>query len=161
MKKILTFLVVICILMTGTISYAAKSPILKAVSFKELREELQPKLDTIISNNTSIAQLQKDLNSLYKETKLKIKALTKSKEKITQVQIEALKSALSQMNEDEKTLANTKGDLLKQTKRMNTARVQRNGVAFRAAVNRILEIQDIRINTFNKIISDLEELQDL
>lgn len=161
MKKIITFIIIAGILITGTVAYAAKAPANRPASFKELKTELQPKLTAMNENRQNLAKLQEESNTLYKETKRKIKTLMKSKEKLTQVQLEKIKAAIASLDENKKMLAKTDGEILKQTKKMNAARENRNFTVYRASVLRILEIQDIRITFLTKVIADLKVIQAL
>lgn len=161
MKKLISILLIAGLLLTGSIAYAEgteKDTGKRINSFKSFVNDAKPQLDTIKENRQRISELSKEALELYKETKQKVRELLKSKDEISQAQVEAIKQSIDILVSDKKLLVGTKGDIFKNSVDLRAARKNKDSDAYKAALDKIIETQNERIGTLNKVIQDLRAI---
>ena len=164
MKKLISIILTAGILLTGTMAYAeeaAGNKNGKVNAVKGFVNDVKPQLETIKENRKILNELRQEATDLYKSTKKKINDLLKSKEEISQAQIEAVKQSVDLLVSDKKLLAETKGDIYKNSVDLKVARKAKNSEAYKAALDEIIKIQTERIKTLSKVIEDLKSIENI
>ncbi len=172
MKKIFAMLLMISVLLTGTVvfaeeettSAASDSSVRTKISekineFKNFKAELQPQIDEIKANRQELIQLRQEATASYKELKNQVKDLLKGKVELTQEQVEALQQAVDILVADKKLLAETAGDIFKESVNLRLAKRQRDLDASKAALDEIISIQEKRMESLNKVIDDIKAIE--
>lgn len=175
MKKILSIILIVGLLLTGTVVFAAptataasdRTTVKDAVKsklsgklqdFKNRITESKPLLEEIRSNKTKFAKLKAESKTAYNEAKKKVKEMLKNKDSLTPEQIEAVKQAVSTLANDKKQLSNTLGNIGAESVSLRDAKKNKDIEAYKQALNNIISIQNTRISNLQTVIDDMNKI---
>ncbi|ATW26603.1 hypothetical protein [Candidatus Formimonas warabiya] len=163
-KKITGILLIMGVLLTGTMVFAAETTTgettkgkisAKLQDLKEKRAEVQPLIKEIRTNRTRLLQLRADARAAYQAAKDKVKELLKNKDDLTPDQTEALKEAIATLKEDKSEMESTLGDIHKEALNLRAARRDRDMAAYEEALHNIIAVQNTRMDHLERAISDM------
>lgn len=165
MKKILSIVMVSILLLTGVASAAVAGPLSDlnakrnqaANEYKTRQIELKPLIEEMNNNRKELLQLRADVKIAHAKAKARIKEMIKNKN-LTPQQIEAIKAALNTLKESNQALAGTTGDIASQKLDLGAGKRDKNFAAVKVAFEKIINIQNSRIDVLKKTIENLNAL---
>lgn len=165
MKKILSVILLSTVLLTGNIAFAqgstlstVKSKITQSVAdYKAKLVVIAPLQEKIRTNRTTILSQKAEAKDAYNKAKSHIKELIKTKDNLTPAQIESLKEALKVIQQDKQSLADTIGEIQKETLDLRIAKREKNSEEVLNSLNSIITVQTTRIEDLRRIIADLNK----
>lgn len=166
MKKIISLILIIGVLLTGMVVFAetaseadAKARISeKLQNIKERAAEVKHQLEKIRLNRAELQKLRVEAKTAYQKAKSKVKELRKNKDSLTPEQIEELKQAVSTIKQDKEQLAATAGDIHKESLLLRAAKKDKNIEAYRQSLDNIINVQSTRIDALKKMIDDMNKI---
>lgn len=179
MKKLISLILLIGVLLAGTMSFAegteaavsdnttaaaSTTPNTRAKlsgnlqKFKNFVAEAKPLAQEIRTNRAQLLQMKVESKTAYTAAKSKVKELKKNKDSMSAEKIEALKQAVNTLAADKKQLESTQGNLNTQSLNLKTARQARDSEAYKQALNSIITIQSTRINDLKTVIDDMNKI---
>ncbi len=175
MKKTISILVIICLVLGLTSSFAEdrtknKKPRQRIELRKEedrkekikgLKEEMRPYIDSATKDKKEIRRLVEKSKGSYKRAKGHIKKLLEERDSLTDEQIEKLKESLKTLKKWNNEMGGSKGDIKKVTKRLRNAKLERDYKKVREYYREINEIQRTRMENLKNIIEDLNDITEI
>jgi len=169
MKKIVSIILLSTILLSGNIAFAQGSTLSTAKStlaqtradYKAKLAETSPLLETIRINRVKILSQKAEAKDSYIKAKSHIKELLKNKDNVTPAQIESLKVALNVIQKDKQSLANTIGEIQKETLNLRVAKSEKNFAEVAHSLNSMIAEQNLRIEDLQTIITNLDKASTL
>lgn len=175
MKKILSLILILGLLLTGSVVFAngtataladtttSKAAVrsklsVKLKDFKSLVAELKPQTEEIRSNRAKFAKLKAEAKTAYNAAKSQVKEMLKNKDSMTPSQIDAIKQAVSTLANDKRQLGSTEGNINSENLSLKTAKKDKNLEAYKQALNNIITIQTTRISNLTTIIEDINKI---
>lgn len=166
MKRIISIIVLISILLTGTIVFAegtgtetTKSKIVnKLQEFQAKIAEIKPLVGEIRANRTELLRLRADARTAYDKAKNKVQEMLKNKDNLTVEQIEAVKVSLKALQDNKKVLTGTIGEISEETISLRAAARDREFAGVKNALENIKKVQNLRIVELKEIIAELNKI---
>ena len=165
MKKIVSIILLSTVFLTGNIAFAqgstlsnVKSKITQPVADNKAKlAEIAPLQEKLRTNRTKILSQKAEARDAYNKAKSHIKELIKNKDNLTPEQIESLKETLKVIQQDKQSLAGTIGEIQKETLDLRVAKREKNFEEVINSLNRIITVQNTRIEDLQRIIADLNK----
>ncbi|WP_432666547.1 hypothetical protein R9X47_09395 [Wukongibacter baidiensis] len=175
MRKFMLILITICLLIGITTSFAEDKNTHKARQKpeqnreeindkgkvdkrKELKSQISPLIKAVGENREKLRQLTLQSKESYKGAKNHVRKLIEEKDSLTDEQVEELKVSLETLKNWNKKIVGSRGDIGKVTKKLRDAKEKRNYKMIKASYEKIIEIQNSRIENLNKVIEDLDKI---
>ena len=175
-KKVATsLLIMIFLLGMGTLAYAGtdtgNTATNKAAALEQKKEalqqkiqnrqtlkaDIQPLLDQIKANRAKILQLRAEAAEARTAATQHIKDL--KADNLTDAQIAALKQAKESLKQARTDLSDTKGEIKNEMVTMKAARKEQNEDQVKTSLNKIIAIQQNRMELIQNCIDDMKQIQ--
>ena len=170
MKKIMTgLLIMVFVLGMGTFAYAGTNAgntttdrkALLVQNMKALKEQIQPQIAQIKANRTEIQKLRIEAREAYNAAMQHIKDLKGKSDQLTEAQIAELKTTKESLKTTKLALSNTKGDVRTEMLAIRNARKDQNIDQAKAALDKIIAIQQNRIVLIQKGIGEMNHILEI
>lgn len=178
MKKIITCLLMVCLLSIGNLAYATtpegnsqanraaqrqqkEALKQKRLAAKELKAQLQPLLTEIKENRIQILRLKADVLEARIKAVAHIKELKKNKDQLTAAQIDELKNALETLKQSKIGFGDTKGDVRAKSQEYKAARPSKDTAKMEEALKGIITVQKQRIELLQKSLDNLKGILEI
>jgi len=180
MKKIMTgLLIMVFVLGMGTFAYAGtnagntttdRKALLvqkkeavqqKVQNMKALKEQIQPQIAQIKANRTEIQKLRIEAREAYNAAMQNIKDLKGKSDQLTEAQIAELKTTKESLKTTKLALSNTKGDVRTEMLAIRDARKDQNIGQAKAALEKIIAIQQNRIALIQTGIDEMNHILEI
>ena len=163
MKKYISIILLSAILLTGDIAFVqgstlanVKSKITQSAAVNRAKlSEIAPLQEKVRTNRAEILSLKLQASDGYNKAKSHIKGLIKNKDNLTPTQIESTKQSLNVIKQDKQSIADTYGEIQKNTLDLRIAKSEKNFDAVTNSLNSIIAVQNTRIKDLQKIINDM------
>lgn len=177
MKKIISIILIICILIGVSAAFADDNISKDRVTDRykdrmdERRENLQkrrelinsikPYIETITKNNKKIYELTMESREAHKEAKEHIRRLIRNKDSLTYDQLLKLRDSIVTLNDWKDRTDNSIGNIRRITLKLREAKTRKDYLAIKERYKEIIEIQNSRIESLTKIIEDLKVISNI
>lgn len=177
MKKIISIILIICILIGVSAAFADDNISKDRVTDRykdrmdERRENLQkrrelinsikPYIETITKNNKKIYELTMESREEHKKAKQHIARLIRNKDSLTNDQLLKLRDSIVTLNDWKDRTDNSIGNIRRITLKLREAKTRKDYLAIKERYKEIIEIQNSRIESLTKIIEDLKVISSI
>lgn len=128
---------------------------------KELKNTISPLIEKVAENRKKSRQLTQQSKESYKNAKNHVRKLLEEKDSLTDEQVEELKESLEILKAWNKKIVGSRDDMGKTTKKLRDAKEKRNYKMIKASYEKIIEMQNSRIENLNKVIEDLDSITNI
>jgi chromosome segregation ATPase len=127
---------------------------------KEFHSEIKARNRMISANRLKINDIQAQINSQASEIKVKIEALRNNAASLDAGKISIIKQTLDAIKQHNKILGATQGKIQRKNLELKNARQKRMPEIFKRGLDDIIAVQEQRIDTLNKTLTDLKKLNE-
>lgn len=180
MKKIITsLLIMIFLLGMATIAYAGttagntitdkKALLEQKIAARQQRvadrqafkDEIQPMITEIKANRTKIQQLRSEARDAHTNAMQHMKDLKAKSDQLSDAQIAELKQVKDALKQTKLDLADTKGDIQTEIQTIKEARQEQNADQAKESLNKIIAIQQNRMELIQNSIDEMNQILEI
>ena len=177
MKKIVSILVMICLLVSAMIVFAEDEATYRqpknklqqrkigTVDRSDKRDEIKTEVKTYINQVRENKEQQRELltqsKESYKEAKSHVKHLLENKDSLTDDQVLKLKDSLAILKDRDVNFRNTNGNITMMTQELRDAREEKDYKRAKNIYLKIIEVQNSRIENMTQLIDNLNAINDI
>ncbi|GEM_PF-5129737 len=164
-KKFIVFIIIVSILFSSSCAMAAKSrSAVGEYASSDIRErnalrvEVQKLSQKITVNKIKLQRMISSSNKAYNRAKANIVKILKKKDKLMQIEIKALRGAISSLEKYKDKLNIVNYSMENDFNKLERAKKQGDLMLQKQIMNRILDLQNRRIQELRKIIRCMNEI---